>query len=58
MIVQWAQQCLEQRVSSYRWAVERLVIQAPDNTAADADRLINALAAQIANAPVGGQAVV
>jgi hypothetical protein len=58
LIVQWAQQCLEQRVSSYRWAVERLVIQAPDNTAADADRLINALAAQIANAPVGGQAVV
>jgi hypothetical protein len=58
LIVQWVQQCLEQRVSSYRWALERLVIQAPDNTAADADRLINALAAQIANAPVGGQAVI
>lgn len=57
MIVQWAQQCLAQRVSSYRWALERLVIQAPDTTAADADRLINALAAQIANAPVGGQPV-
>jgi hypothetical protein len=58
LIVQWAQQCLQQRVSSYRWALERLVIQAPDNTAADADRLINALAAQIAHAPVGAQAVV
>jgi hypothetical protein len=57
LIVRWVQQCLEQRVSSYRWALERLVIQAPDNMAADADRLINALAAQIANAPVGEQPV-
>ena len=40
LIVQWVQQCLEQRISSYRWALERLVIQAPDNIAADADRLI------------------
>ena len=28
LIVQWVQQCLERRVSSYRWALERLVIQA------------------------------
>src|SRR6516225_7080147 len=41
LIVQWVQQCLERRVSSYRWALERLVLQAPDNIAADADRLIN-----------------
>src|SRR3954468_15061423 len=27
LIVQWVQQCLEQRVSSYRWGLERLVIQ-------------------------------
>src|SRR5947208_66565 len=27
LIVQWVQQCLERRVSSYRWALERLVIQ-------------------------------
>jgi len=40
------QQCLEQRISSYRWALERLVIQAPDNIAADADRLIGELAAR------------
>jgi hypothetical protein len=52
LIVQWVQQCLERRVSSYRWALERLVIQAPDNIAADADRLINELAAQTANPPV------
>jgi hypothetical protein len=52
LIVQWMQQCLERRVSSYRWALERLVLQAPDNLAADADRLINELAAQTANPPV------
>jgi hypothetical protein len=52
LIVQWVQQCLEQRISSYRWALERLVIQAPDNMAADADRLISELAAQTANPPV------
>ena len=52
LIVQWVQQCLERRISSYRWALERLVIQAPDNIAADADRLIGELAAQTANPPV------
>ena len=31
LIVQWVQQCLERRISSYRWALERLVIQAPDD---------------------------
>jgi hypothetical protein len=55
LIVQWVQQCLEQRVSSYRWALERLVIQTPDNIAADADRLIGELAAQTANPPVAAQ---
>jgi hypothetical protein len=58
LIVQWVQQCLEQRISSYRWALERLVIQAPDNMAADADRLINELAAQTANPPVAAQPVI
>jgi hypothetical protein len=52
LIVQWVQQCLERRVSSYRWALERLVLQAPDTIAADADRLIGELAAQTANPPV------
>src|SRR5206468_5608712 len=58
LIVQWVQQCLERRISSYRWALERLVIQAPDNIASDADRLIGELAAQTANPPVAAQPVV
>jgi hypothetical protein len=58
LIVQWVQQCLEQRISSYRWALERLVIQAPDNIAAEADRLIGELAAQTANPPVAAQPVI
>jgi hypothetical protein len=58
LIVQWVQQCLERRISSYRWALERLVIQAPDNMAADADRLIGELAAQTANPPVAAQPVI
>jgi hypothetical protein len=55
LIVQWVQQCLERRVASYRWALERLVLQAPDNIASDADRLIGELAAQTANPPVVAQ---
>jgi len=58
LIVQWVQQCLERRVSSYRWALERLVIQAPDGMAADADRLIGELAAQTANPPVTAAPVI
>ena len=55
LIVRWVQQCLERRISSYRWALERLVIHAPDNMAADADRLIGELAAQTANPPVAAR---
>ncbi len=58
VIVQWVQQCLERRVSSYRWALERLVIQAPDGMAADADRLIGELASQTANPPVTAAPVI
>ena len=57
LIVQWVQQSLERRISSYRWALERLVIQAPDTIAADADRLIGELAAQTANPPVAARPV-
>ncbi|WBU31705.1 hypothetical protein OOZ54_09480 [Rhodopseudomonas palustris] len=49
LIVQWVQQCLRRRASSYRWALERLVIMAPDGIAADADRLIGELELQAAN---------
>ena len=63
LIVQWVQQCLERRISSYRWALERLVVQAPDTIAADADRLIGELAAKTANplalsTPMAGRAAV
>jgi len=58
LIVQWVQQCLEQRIASYRWALERLVVQAPDNMAADADRLIEHLAALTATPPVTAQPVI
>ncbi len=58
LIVRWVQQCLERRVSSYRWALERLVIQAPDNVASDADRLIGELAKLSADPPVTAQPVV
>src|SRR5258707_282345 len=43
LIVQWVQQCLERRISSYRWALERLGVQGPDGMAPDADRLIGAI---------------
>jgi hypothetical protein len=46
LIVQWVQQCLHRRVASYRWALERLVVMAPDGIAADADRLIAELEVQ------------
>jgi len=52
LIVQWVQQCQERRVSSYRWALERLVVHAPDGMAAEADRLLNELAAMAANPPI------
>ena len=58
LIIQWVQQCLERRVSSYRWALERLVLQAPDTMAADADRLIGELAAQTANPPVQARPII
>src|ERR1700712_3419408 len=58
LIVQWVQQCLERWISSYRWALERLVIQAPDNIAAEADRVVGRPAAQTANPPVALQPVI
>jgi hypothetical protein len=49
LIVKWVQECLRRRTASYRWALERMVIMAPDNIAADADRLIAELEVQAAN---------
>jgi hypothetical protein len=50
LVVQWAQLATEQRVASYRWALERLVIHAPDAMAAEADRVIRELARRAASA--------
>lgn len=46
LVVKWVQRSLADRVASYRWALERLVIQAPDPMVAEADRLITMLAQQ------------
>jgi hypothetical protein len=46
LIIQWVEQCLQRRVSSYKWALERLVIHAPDGMAANADMLVGELASQ------------
>lgn len=43
LIVQWVQQCLQRRLSSYRWALEHLVVAAPDPAAADVDRSLTLL---------------
>lgn len=58
LVMQWAQQCLLQRVSSYRWALERLVIQAPDAMASDADRLIGQLSERASAAWTSAPALV
>ncbi|NVN87046.1 MAG: hypothetical protein HXX15_13275 [Rhodopseudomonas sp.] len=55
LIVQWVEQCLQRRVASYRWALQRMVIQAPDNIAADADRLIAELEARANSATIAVQ---
>jgi hypothetical protein len=54
LIVQWVQLCLQRRVASYKYALERLVIHAPDAQAANADRLIGELAARAKNPPLPG----
>ncbi len=46
LIIQWVAQCLQRRVSSYRWALERLVIHTPDALASSADMLIGEMESQ------------
>jgi hypothetical protein len=53
LIVQWVEQCLQRRVASYRWALERLVIQTPDNMAGGVDMLIGELASQTTTVVTG-----
>ena len=58
MVIKWVQHCLRQRAASYRWALERLVIQAPDPMVAEADRLIALLEAEAAPRVASGGAAV
>lgn len=44
LIVQWVQQCIERRMASYRWALEHLVVAAPDPMAANVDNSLTLLA--------------
>lgn len=62
LIVQWVQQCLQRRISSYRWALEHLVIAGPDPMAVDVERSLMLLSAQAGDprlnvAPIGGHAL-
>ena len=58
LIVQWVQQCLQRRIAAYRYALERLVIHAPDGIAANVDMLINELATRVDHPPVIFQTVI
>jgi hypothetical protein len=63
LIVKWVHRCLQQRIASYKWALERLVISQPDPTAAEADRVLTQLmqrisAPAIAGPPMRGDVVV
>ncbi|MGB7260049.1 MAG: hypothetical protein WBD48_18410, partial [Pseudolabrys sp.] len=57
LIVSWVYASLDQRVSSYRFALERLVIMTPSPQAVDVERHLNELKARIARyhrpAPTG-----
>lgn len=57
LVVQWVQQCIHQRISSYRWALERLVLTAPDPMAVEAERLLAQLAARASSGPFLGTPV-
>ncbi|TAK49728.1 MAG: hypothetical protein EPO23_00375 [Xanthobacteraceae bacterium] len=52
LVVQWVQQCIHQRIASYRWAMERLVLTAPDPMAVEAERVLALLSARAAGAPL------
>lgn len=59
LIVAWVYASLDQRVASYRFALERLVIMTPSSQAVDVERHLNELKARIARyhrpAPTGYQ---
>jgi hypothetical protein len=53
LIIQWVELCLQRRVASYRWALERLVIHTPDGLASGADMLIGKLESQVTAVAAG-----
>jgi hypothetical protein len=56
LIVKWVQICLQQRIASYRWALERLVVATPDPLAVQAEQVLAQLV-QRAGIPVAVQPV-
>lgn len=40
LIMEWVDICLQQRIASYRWALERLVIATPDPLAVQAEQVL------------------
>ena len=57
LVIKWVRRCLVDRAASYRWALERLVVHAPDPMAAEADRLIGMLEQQAIPRAAGVPAV-
>lgn len=55
LIVKWVQRCLQQRIASYKWALERLVISQPDGQAAEADRVLTQLMQRVSDPAIAGQ---
>ena len=47
-VIQWVQKALRSRVASYQLALERLVVEAPSPTAAEAERSLTLLQSRIA----------
>jgi hypothetical protein len=54
LIVKWVHRCLQQRIASYKWALERLVISQPDPAAAEADRVLSLLMQTISAPAMAG----
>lgn len=53
-IIAWVCRALKERVASYRYALERLVIAVPSSSAAEADRLVTHLSMRVADYCGGG----
>jgi len=49
LVVAWVQRTLAERVESYRYALERLVISVPSNEAVETERMLTLLQQRIAN---------